>query len=1274
MKRFISLLLLITVLSSVLLISPAYAATTLQTPRIYSPDDTVQMGSIEFDWSDVSGARYYIFALRDETTGTKVIDNKQISSSQYTLSSGNFKVGHTYKLAIGAYAADDNQSWTNPYYFEVVAPQMDAPYFTAPQNGATLTYANVTVKWNSVREASYYLFSLRDVTTNQLLLDNVKSYSAYYTVNRSMLTKGHEYKVAVGAFDSYGNQKWDNPSYFNIEADQVAPPPVAVNNPAIIYPYNNSAVDYENIIALWTEEPLASHYIFSLRIISTNQLVYNRSTSSNSHFIIQKDMIEPGVQYKWAAAAVVNGIEYWTELAYFTVNQQKLIAPVIATSNLQSVKEGTDVFINWSSSAGANAYMISVLNVTDNVKVINNTTVYTNSYALGKHLLKPNKQYKVAVGAMYSNGKEAWADPVYFDVLYNPPAILDASVNNGIAGDLFDFKIKVNKYTTYVDLYDENNYFIERITNFKDYGDYKISQYQRYVQNAGNRSLKLYAGNDAVILGNPTLLNFSVEKASTQVASFDITAPTLQSKHKMDSNLWVQWNAPATPKEVVYNLKMYHNNGMVYSKNGVNATSLSIPMNFFNNAGSYSIDIYALKSGFEQAISSVTFDVVSPISSWAVKSVETLKAQNIIKTDLVETWVDTPKVNMTRSDFAEILVSLYEHLIKTQTPYIRLDLNQAKNFTDIGLLSASKQLAVKKANALGIVNGYANNTFDPNGPVTREQLATMLRNVYYAINGYDLDMKNADWRQNFSDASSISSWAYESVRFVNALEILNGTGAKFEPKAFATKEMGLVLADKAASVLSGLNQAMQMKIEGTQSVSSTGKLYLDASYKAIKLGKVINNVIWSSNNTTVVNVFNGYVEGHKSGQATISAVYKNKSYNKALTVNVPSTGVDKAQSQSISIKNLNLKGLTQGLCFIGVDGYEAYYNGSNVAFKKSDGSSVSLATHNELIMSVYRYKVVNGSTKFYDYSGNLITNSDLISKLQIIKTAEDIYYSKLVDVLKYNQDMYKAVDLQLKAEFRKKLGRFFVSGGYDYLGNLLDGDVKNDKSGIVLSFGKSFMNEFVVKSSLWDSNGSAKKIAPQDIIIDLANVIDNINKWNYLEVQTKFKDTESVLNQLMSQYKKKIDTKGSRLIDQTQATQIVTMYDDFSINKEGFVYIFAMYQFYKDDMYDPNKSIFSNISTSLLKGAGELLSLNLENFSGLIKSVLDNSEVVKLKAISNDIVVLNNQFTRYPNNAYRVISAITNLHDEFKDAFELFELVKSGKYQMSNNPYRNYIY
>ena len=1274
MKRIISFLLAITLLSSVLFVSPSYAATTLQTPRIYAPDDTVEIGSIEFDWSDVSGARYYIFALRDETTGVKVIDNKQISSSSYTLSSGYFKVGHTYKLAVGAYAADDNQAWTNPYYFEVVAPEMSAPYFTAPQNGETLSFANVTVRWNSVREASYYLFSLRDVTTNQLLLDNVKSYNAYYTISRSMLTKGHEYKVAVGAFDVYGNQKWDNPTYFKIETDQVAPAPVSVNNPTIIYPYNYSAVDYENIFALWTEEPLASHYIFSLRNSNTNQSIYNRSTTASNNFAIPMNMIEPGAQYKWAAAAVVNGVEYWTEVVYFTVNQQKLIAPVIGTSNLQSVKEGTDVFINWSSSAGANSYMISVLNVTDNVKVINNSTVYTNSYAIGKHLLKPNKQYKVAVGAMYSNGKEAWAEPVYFNVLFNPPAILDASVNNGIAGDLFDFKIKVNKYTTYVDLYDENNYFIERITTFSNYGDYKISQYKRYVQNAGNRSLKLYAGNDAVTLGNPTLLNFLVEKASTQVASFDITAPTSQFKHKMDSNLWVQWNAPATPKDVVYNLKMYHNNSMVYSKNGINATSLSIPMNFLNNAGTYSIDIYALKSGYEQAISSVTFDVVSSISSWAVKSVETLKAQNIIKTDLVETWVDTPKVNMTRSDFAEILVSLYEHLIKTQTPYMRLDLSQAKNFTDIGSLSASKQLAVKKANALGIVNGYANNTFDPNGPVTREQLATMLRNVYYAVNGYDLDMKNADWRQNFSDASSISSWAYESVRFVNALEILNGTGAKFEPKAFATKEMGLVLADKAASVLGGLSQTMQTKIEGSQNISTTGRLYLDASYKSIRLGNIVNNVNWFSNNSSILNVINGYVEGLKSGTVTVNAVYKDKNSNKSVTVSVPTAVLDQNKVRTASIKDMNLKGKTEGVCFLGVDGYNAYFDGKSVSFKKYDGSNVSDAKIKELVTYVYQYKVVNGITKFYDHTGNLVTDKNLLSKLQIVKTAEDIYFSKLYNVLKLNQDMHKAVEKQLQGEFLKKLGRPFVIGGYDYLGKLLDDNVSNDKSAIVASFGKAFMDEFLEKNTLFDNISLTNVKAPYDPKVELSNTLENINKWHFMEVQSKFKETKDSLNQIINLFIEKVNTSGRFLVNYNQSNQILASFDEFTFNKEGFVYIFAMYEYFKDDMYDPNKSIFTNFIEAFGEGLKETLVLNIDGFSDLASNIIGKKDKSSQYAMIKDVIIIYKDKTKYLNSAYKTVSLVTNLHNEVKDLFELHRLVESALSQMSNNPFRSYIY
>ena len=93
--------------------------------------------------------------------------------------------------------------------------------------------------------------------------------------------------------------------------------------------------------------------------------------------------------------------------------------------------------------------------------------------------------------------------------------------------------------------------------------------------------------------------------------------------------------------------------------------------------------------------------------------------------------------------------------------------------------------AVNWAANVGVVNGYEDNTFQPNTPITREQLAAILMN-YAAYKGYDVSAR-ADL-SHYSDADSISSWANDVLLWAVAEGLLTGvTDDTIAPQAHATR-------------------------------------------------------------------------------------------------------------------------------------------------------------------------------------------------------------------------------------------------------------------------------------------------------------------------------------------------------------------------------------------------------------------------------------------------------------------------------------------------------
>ena len=93
--------------------------------------------------------------------------------------------------------------------------------------------------------------------------------------------------------------------------------------------------------------------------------------------------------------------------------------------------------------------------------------------------------------------------------------------------------------------------------------------------------------------------------------------------------------------------------------------------------------------------------------------------------------------------------------------------------------------AVNWAASEGIVAGYEDQTFRPNDPITREQLAAMLMN-YAAWKGEDVSAR-ADL-SSYNDAASVSSWAAETVQWAVAEGLISGMpGNLLEPQGSATR-------------------------------------------------------------------------------------------------------------------------------------------------------------------------------------------------------------------------------------------------------------------------------------------------------------------------------------------------------------------------------------------------------------------------------------------------------------------------------------------------------
>ena len=110
--------------------------------------------------------------------------------------------------------------------------------------------------------------------------------------------------------------------------------------------------------------------------------------------------------------------------------------------------------------------------------------------------------------------------------------------------------------------------------------------------------------------------------------------------------------------------------------------------------------------------------------------------------------------------------------------------------------------AIAWAYRMNIVSGKSDTEFDPDGKITREEMATMIFN--YLFSSYKGLLDGLDIPEDYYvDDSEISTWARYPVYYMKALNVMKGRDdGKFDPKNYLTKA-------EAATILNNLNRLFE---------------------------------------------------------------------------------------------------------------------------------------------------------------------------------------------------------------------------------------------------------------------------------------------------------------------------------------------------------------------------------------------------------------------------------------------------------------------------------
>lgn len=192
-----------------------------------------------------------------------------------------------------------------------------------------------------------------------------------------------------------------------------------------------------------------------------------------------------------------------------------------------------------------------------------------------------------------------------------------------------------------------------------------------------------------------------------------------------------------------------------------------------------------------QPVKTVQFD--DTVNHWAKDAIQRLAGAGIVKG--VSDHKFEPEGIVTRAQFVQMLMN--SGLVK------KPEEQAAAEFRDVEK-GAWYYDAVQWAVSCGLATGTGESTFDPDAPITREQMAVIADKFIKLAEaaGHAAKSGQEAAKISFTDAARISDWADEAVAALSAMGVISGrSGGEFDPQADMIRAESAVVICKILDLL-----------------------------------------------------------------------------------------------------------------------------------------------------------------------------------------------------------------------------------------------------------------------------------------------------------------------------------------------------------------------------------------------------------------------------------------------------------------------------------------
>ena len=272
---------------------------TLEKPTITIPAVNTEIYpgqdlTVSWTTTGTEPTKYIVQVFREG----EMVDSWDTNSKTLTIPSSNLNILGEYSIDIYPVRAGYDANVWSSTYFSVVSPVGDFSINSPSLDSSFTDDSDITVSWSKASSATGYLFSLRDLTTDQIVNDfnqkdigNVQS----YVISPEYLTAGHEYQVAIGAYNTQGTY-WEEQTFSIDDAENGAKPSTFSVMHTITYSQEN---DNTQVDIFWGSAFREKGYNVTLHDITTNkEIVSDVDLGISNRYTIPQNLLVEGHDYE----------------------------------------------------------------------------------------------------------------------------------------------------------------------------------------------------------------------------------------------------------------------------------------------------------------------------------------------------------------------------------------------------------------------------------------------------------------------------------------------------------------------------------------------------------------------------------------------------------------------------------------------------------------------------------------------------------------------------------------------------------------------------------------------------------------------------------------------------------------------------------------------------------------------------------------------------------------------------------------------------------------